>query len=94
MFMGVSRGEEFLDTLHHSSPWLVRRQSASSEFALLASVLLADFKSAIVTHTAANCKSAETESVKSGEELVKSGCKLFTPRNADKHRGFRMKGEE
>ena len=36
-------------------------QSASSEFALLAPVLLADFKSAIVTHTAADCKSAETE---------------------------------
>ena len=35
-------------------------QSASSEFALLAPVLLADFKSAIVTHTAADCKSAET----------------------------------
>ena len=33
VFMGVSRGEEFLDTLHplfttlhHSSPWLVRRR--------------------------------------------------------------------
>ena len=69
-------------------------QSASSEFALLAPVLLADFKSAIVTHTAADCKSAETESVKSGEEWVKSRCKLFTPRNADKHRRFRGKGEE
>ena len=34
------------------------------------------------------------ESVKSGEEWVKSRCKLFTPRNADKHRGFRRKGEE
>ena len=32
--------------------------------------------------------------VKSGEEWVKSCCKLFTPRNADKHRGFRGKGEE
>ena len=29
-----------------------------------------------------------------GEEWVKSRCKLFTPRNADKHRGFRGKGEE
>ncbi|MEH2904085.1 hypothetical protein V7T21_13600 [Segatella copri] len=34
------------------------------------------------------------ESVKSGEEWVKSRSKLFTPRNADKHRGFRRKGEE
>ena len=34
------------------------------------------------------------KSVKSGEEWVKSRCKLFTPRNADKHRGFRRKGEE
>ena len=34
------------------------------------------------------------ESVKSGEEWVKSRCKLFTPRNADKHRRFRGKGEE
>ena len=32
-----------------------------------------------------------------GEEwwrVVKSRCKLFTPRNADIHRGFRRKGEE
>ena len=32
-----------------------------------------------------------------GEEwwrVVKSRCKLFTPRNADKHRGFRRRGEE
>ena len=32
-----------------------------------------------------------------GEEwwrVVKSRCKLFTTRNADKHRGFRRKGEE
>ena len=36
----------------------------------------------------------ETAKVKSGEEWVKSRCKLFTPRNADKHRGFRRKGEE
>jgi hypothetical protein len=32
--------------------------------------------------------------VKSGEEWVKSQKKLFTPRNPDKHRGFRRKGEE
>ena len=33
-------------------------------------------------------------SVKSGEERVKRYKKLFTPRNADKHRGFGPKGEE
>ena len=32
--------------------------------------------------------------VKSGEEWVKSARTLFTPRNADKHRGFGPKGEE
>ena len=32
--------------------------------------------------------------VKSGEEWVKSARILFTPRNADKHRGSRPKGEE
>ena len=36
-------------------------KSASSEVAFLPPVLLADCKSAIVTHTAADCKSAETE---------------------------------
>ena len=36
-------------------------KSASSEVAFLPPVLLADYKSAIVTHTAADCKSAETE---------------------------------
>jgi ATPase subunit of ABC transporter with duplicated ATPase domains len=36
-------------------------QSASSEFAYLASVLLADCKSAIVTHSMADYKSAKTE---------------------------------
>ena len=34
------------------------------------------------------------ESVKSGEEWVKSCCKLFTPLNADKYRGSRRFGEE
>ena len=111
MFIGVSRGEEFLPTLHplfttlhHSSParrscgFEIRRQkrldlfladlkSASNEIAFLPPVLLADCKSAIVTHTAADCKSAEAETarVKSGEEWVKSAQTLFTPRNADKH---------
>jgi len=32
--------------------------------------------------------------VKSGEEWVKSARTLFTPRNADKHRGFGAFGEE
>ena len=36
-------------------------KSASSEVAFLPPVLLADYKSAIVTHTAADCKSAEIE---------------------------------
>ena len=36
-------------------------KSASSEVAFLPLVLLADCKSAIVTHTAADCKSTETE---------------------------------
>ena len=36
-------------------------KSASSEVAFLPPVLLADYKSAIVTHKAADCKSAETE---------------------------------
>ena len=36
-------------------------KSASSEVAFLPPVLLADCKSAIVTHTAADCKSAEAE---------------------------------
>ena len=40
------------------------------------------------------CGAAYLESVKSGEEWVKSRYKLFTSRNADKHRGFRRKGEE
>ena len=34
------------------------------------------------------------QKVKSGEEWVKSARTLFTPRNADKHRGFGAFGEE
>ena len=34
------------------------------------------------------------QKVKSGEEWVKSARALFTPRNADKHRGFGAFGEE
>ena len=34
------------------------------------------------------------QKVKSGEEWVKSAQTLFTPRNADKHRGFGAFGEE
>ena len=43
-------------------------KSASSEVAFLPPVLLADYKSAIVTHTAADCKSAETEGDRRGGE--------------------------
>jgi len=41
-----------------------------------------------------NANSLEAVRVKSGEEWVKSQEKLFTPRNPDKHRGSRRKGEE
>jgi len=37
---------------------------------------------------------APEQEVKSGEEWVKSARTLFTPRNADKHRGFGAFGEE
>ena len=37
---------------------------------------------------------AYQQKVKSGEEWVKSARTLFTPRNADKHRGFGAFGEE
>ena len=40
------------------------------------------------------CDLASFLKVKSGEEWVKSARILFTPQNADKHRGFRPKGEE
>jgi len=57
-------------------------RTVSSKFVFLPPVLLADYKS------------AKTARVKSGEEWVKSAQTLFTPRNADKHWGFRPKGEE
>ena len=39
-------------------------------------------------------KTAYNRRVKSGEEWVKSARTLFTPRNADKHRGFGAFDEE
>ena len=54
-------------------------KSASSEVAFLPPVLLADCKSAIVTHTAADCKSAETEREKARAQKPGHFCRLRLP---------------
>jgi len=71
VFIGVSRGEEFLLTLHPL-------------FTTLHPSVSADLKSAKRTRRR-NANSLEAVRVKSGEEWVKSAQTLFTPRNADKH---------
>ena len=77
MFIGISRGEECLGTLHP----------------LFTLAVSTDLQSAKRTG-GRNANLLEAVVVKSGEEWVKSQKKLFTPRNPDKHRGFRRKGEE
>ena len=84
MFIGIPEGEELFVSLHPLFTTLHRQI----------------FKKEVQGREAADCKSVGTDcrqnsvKVKSGEEWVKSARTLFTPRNADKHRGFGAFGEE